>query len=278
MTATVNLALDGLPNFTALARSDVPAATALAGRIHIGPDVDYIERAFDCAKYGRLSERPWLEAVIPSLSDSTLAPAGKHVMSIYLQWAPYRLREGDWDSLREPLGDLVVRTLAEYAPDLPRRVLAGEVITPLDPERTYWPHRRPDLPWRAVAGPDLHDAPGARLGAAPHANSRSLSLWRRHASRRGLERRPWRPRRASRPLRSYVGRSQDHWRRYSSAAARAIIRTTRRSFRASIVAAGALATHSFASARDACWYAHCPRIQQPRLGRFPCTCCAALPC
>ena len=135
--ATVNLALDGLPSFTALAKSDVPAETALTGRIHSGPDVDYIERAFDCSKYGRLSDRPWLEAVIPSLSDSTLAPDGKHVMSIYMQWAPYRLREGDWDSLREPLGDLVIRTLAEYAPDLPARVLAREVVTPLDLERTY---------------------------------------------------------------------------------------------------------------------------------------------
>jgi phytoene dehydrogenase-like protein len=84
--------------------------------------VDYIERAFDCSKYGRLSDRPWLEAVIPSLSDSTLAPVGKHVMSVYVQWAPHRLREGDWDQMRESLGDLVVRTLAEYAPDLPKRV------------------------------------------------------------------------------------------------------------------------------------------------------------
>ena len=137
VTATVNLALDGLPAFTALATSNIPAETALAGRIHVGPDVDYIERAFDCSKYGRLSDRPWLEAVIPSLSDSTLAPVGKHVMSVYVQWAPHRLREGDWDQMRESLGDLVVRTLAEYAPDLPRRVLAGEVITPLDLERTY---------------------------------------------------------------------------------------------------------------------------------------------
>ena len=137
VTATVNFALDGLPAFTALAKANVAAETALAGRIHIGPDVDYIERAFDCSKYGRLSDRPWLEAVIPSLSDSTLAPVGKHVMSVYVQWAPHRLREGDWDQMRESLGDLVVRTLAEYAPDLPRRVLAGEVITPLDLERTY---------------------------------------------------------------------------------------------------------------------------------------------
>ena len=199
VTATVNLALDGLPTFAALTKSGVPAEAALAGRIHIGPDVDYIERAFDCSKYGRMSDRPWLEAVIPSLTDSTLAPAGKHVMSIYMQWAPHRLREGDWDSLRESLGDLVIRTLAEYAPDLPKRVLAGEVVTPLDLERTYgltggqifhgehsldqvftmrpvlgWAQHRTPIRGLYLCGAGTH--PGGGLSGAPGAHAARVAL------------------------------------------------------------------------------------------------------
>ncbi len=109
----------------------------LSGRIQISPEVDYLERAFDASKYGEFSQHPYIEAAIPTLWDSSLAPAGKHVMSIYMQYAPYKLRDADWDSQREALGDTVVRTLAEYAPDLPGLVEAGEVITPKDLEQTY---------------------------------------------------------------------------------------------------------------------------------------------
>jgi phytoene dehydrogenase-like protein len=115
----------------------VPADTLLGGRIHIGPTPDYLERAFDSSKYGEWSSAPWLEATIPSLSDSMLAPPGQHVMSIYAQWMPYQLRGRDWEAEREALGDLVIRTLADYAPDLPNVVVAREVLTPLDLERRY---------------------------------------------------------------------------------------------------------------------------------------------
>ena len=137
MTAKVNLALDELPVFPALSGLPMPARDALAGRLHIGPTVDDLERAFDCAKYGRISDRPWLEVTFPTLTDPALAPAGKHVASVYAQWAPRHLREGDWDALRDTLGDLVVRTLAEHAPDLPSKISAGEVLTPLDLETRY---------------------------------------------------------------------------------------------------------------------------------------------
>lgn len=134
--AKVNLALDGLPEFTAL-KTASDRSRALSGRIHIGPEIDYLERAFDASKYGTFSAQPYLDATIPSLADPSLAPAGKHVMSIYAQFAPFRLREGDWDTRREELGDTVVHTLRAYAPNLPSLILRRQVITPLDLQETY---------------------------------------------------------------------------------------------------------------------------------------------
>jgi phytoene dehydrogenase-like protein len=134
VTAKVNLALKGLPSFTALKSAGPDGEEALTGRIVIGGSIDHLERAFDASKYGAISERPFLEATLPSLLDPGLAPPGKHVLSIVAQYAPYALREGDWASRREALGDLVVRTLAAYAPDLPALVERGQVITPKDLE------------------------------------------------------------------------------------------------------------------------------------------------
>jgi phytoene dehydrogenase-like protein len=131
--AKVNLALGGLPTF-----KDVNGnSAALLGKIQVSPEIDYLERAFDASKYGEFSQRPYLEATIPTLWDTSLAPAGKHVMSIYMQYAPFKLRGSDWDSQRDSLGDAVVNTLAEYAPDLPGLIEAGEVITPKDLEEQY---------------------------------------------------------------------------------------------------------------------------------------------
>jgi len=131
--AKVNLALSGMPTFTALKSSD---AAALKSRIHIGNEIDYLERAFDESKYGNFSRQPYLEATLPSLTDPSLAPEGKHVMSIYMQYAPYKLK-GDWDQQREALGQTVVQTLAQYAPNLPELILAQQIITPLDLEEKY---------------------------------------------------------------------------------------------------------------------------------------------
>jgi phytoene dehydrogenase-like protein len=135
--AKVNLALSALPAFQGTTGRSVPADTLLSGRIHIGPTPDYLERAFDCSKYGEASSSPWLEATIPSLTDSTLAPPGQHVMSVYAQWMPYSLRARQWDRERDGLGDLVVRTLERYAPGLSRAIVAREVFTPLDLEREF---------------------------------------------------------------------------------------------------------------------------------------------
>jgi phytoene dehydrogenase-like protein len=130
--AKVNLALADLPKF------DGADEASLRGVISISPDLDYLERAYDDAKYGRVSGRPYLEVAIPSLSDPTLAPPGKHVMSILMQYAPYRLREGAWDEARrESLGDLVVDALAEDAPRLKASILHRQVLTPKDIEDRF---------------------------------------------------------------------------------------------------------------------------------------------
>jgi phytoene dehydrogenase-like protein len=130
-TSKVNLALAGLPSF--------PGAEPehLRGRIVIGPGIDHLERAFDASKYGRISEEPFLEVTIPTLSDPTLAPEGQHVLSAVVQWTPRHLREGDWASERERLADLVVATLEAYAPGIGGLVTARQVLTPEDLETTY---------------------------------------------------------------------------------------------------------------------------------------------
>jgi phytoene dehydrogenase-like protein len=132
-TAKINLALAGLPAFTGV---DEPQ-TKLAGRIHVGPEIDYLERAFDASKYGEFSTQPYLDITIPSLSDPSLAPAGKHVMSIHVQFAPYKLRQGDWNSRGQEFVDSVIDHLSKFAPGLKDLIIEGQVITPLDLEKTY---------------------------------------------------------------------------------------------------------------------------------------------
>jgi phytoene dehydrogenase-like protein len=130
--AKIDLALDGLPRFTA---ADEPAR--LAGRIVVAGGIEDLERAFDASKYGRFSDTPYLEANIPTLSDPSLAPEGGHVLSVVAQWTPYRLRDGDWDARREELGDVVLKRLDEVAPGLSGMVVERRVMTPLDLERAY---------------------------------------------------------------------------------------------------------------------------------------------
>jgi phytoene dehydrogenase-like protein len=134
--AKVNIALGGLPSFSALADSEI-YLQALSGRIHIGPEIDYLERAFDASKYGDFSKAPYLDVTIPTILDQSLAPDGKHVLSAYVQFAPYKLKDGSWDARRRELGETVVKTLSAYAPNLPSLIEAIQVITPLDLETVY---------------------------------------------------------------------------------------------------------------------------------------------
>jgi phytoene dehydrogenase-like protein len=130
-SAKVNLALAGLPEF----RSLPGPGRHLRGAISISPSTDYLERAYDDAKYGRFSRRPYLDIVIPTLLDPRMAPPGRHVLSCFVQYAPYELREGNWEEKRDELGRTVIETLAEYAPNLPGLILGQQVLTPLDLER-----------------------------------------------------------------------------------------------------------------------------------------------
>jgi len=130
----VNLALDALPNFKCM-----PGEGAhLRGAISISPSVEYMERAYDDAKYGHYSRRPYIDMVIPSLTDPSVAPPGKHVMSCFVQYAPYKIAPGlDWDTEKEKFGDIVIDTVSEYAPNIKDIILHRQVVTPLDLEREW---------------------------------------------------------------------------------------------------------------------------------------------
>lgn len=128
----VNLALDAAPQF-ACWPEDGPH---LRGAISISPSVDYIERAYDQSKYGEFSQEPYIDIVIPSMIDPSMAPPGKHVMSCFVQYAPYRLREGSWETQREAFGDRVIETLSCYIPNLKKIMLYRQVLTPLDIEQS----------------------------------------------------------------------------------------------------------------------------------------------
>jgi phytoene dehydrogenase-like protein len=129
----VNLALDALPDFKSM-----PGQGAhLRGAISISPSIEYMERAYDDAKYGRYSRKPYIDIVIPSLTDPSVAPPGKHVLSCFVQYAPYKLAQGTWDEQREAFGDTVVNTIAEHAPNIKKTIIARQVLTPLDLEREF---------------------------------------------------------------------------------------------------------------------------------------------
>jgi phytoene dehydrogenase-like protein len=134
----INLALNGLPEFTAYP-GGAPSGPGPHHKatMHICPSIDYVERAWDDAKYGRASQRPLLELTIPTMYDASLAPPGKHIMGIFLQYAPYTLREGTWDELREPFGDRVISLIEEYAPNIRQIVEHRQVLSPLDLERRF---------------------------------------------------------------------------------------------------------------------------------------------
>ena len=172
VTAKVNLALSELPSFAGLEGDE--GAMRLRGRIVIAPSMRYLDRAADASKYGRISAAPWLEATIPSLVDPLLVDgaaggAVKHVMSVLVQTAPYALRESDWESERESLGDLVVQTLESAAPGIGAKVVARQVLTPVDIEREYGIsgghplHLEPGLDqffaWRPLLGYARHRMP-----------------------------------------------------------------------------------------------------------------------
>ncbi len=187
-TARVNFALSGLPAFHG------GDAERLSGRIVIGPSIDAVEQSMDAVKYGHVSETPTLEATIPSLTDPSLAPEGKHVMSVVFQAAPYALRDGDWATQGDRVGDIAVKTLERYAPGFGELVQARDVISPADMQTDYAlsgghvQHAEPALDqffaWRPILGEaqyrylldGLHLAgsgahPGGGITGGPGANA-----------------------------------------------------------------------------------------------------------
>jgi phytoene dehydrogenase-like protein len=133
--AKINFALETLPRFKR--EAGAASASELSGIVHIGPTLEYLERAADDAKYGRFSKHPFLEVTIPSLVDPSLAPAGKHVVSVWMQSAPYHLKESNWNDKRQALGDSVTDILETYAPGLKNSILHRQVLTPMDLEETF---------------------------------------------------------------------------------------------------------------------------------------------
>ncbi|HEY5656949.1 MAG TPA: NAD(P)/FAD-dependent oxidoreductase, partial [Myxococcota bacterium] len=133
--ARIHLALRELPRFTAL--SGAAGAAELHAPIQIAPSLDYVECAYDSSKYGRYSEEPYLDVLIPSLADPSLAPQGRHLMSITAKYAPYALRDGDWSAREEAFADVVVDTLAAYAPGIREAILDRRILLPADLESLY---------------------------------------------------------------------------------------------------------------------------------------------
>jgi phytoene dehydrogenase-like protein len=132
--AKVNLVLAEEPRLKAMPDDADAGRRAIFTLV---PSLDFAQRSADTARRGEIAERLWVDCVVASNVDGTLAPPGRHVVHCFVQFVPYRLREGSWDQRREELGDRVVDTIAEYAPNVPGAVVARQVLTPLDLERTY---------------------------------------------------------------------------------------------------------------------------------------------
>ena len=132
--AKMNVALRALPAFRGL---PADAAGSLRGRVHVGPGIDYLERAFDASKYGEMSRSPYLDITFPSIVDPSMAPSGRHVMSVHMQYAPFKLKAGTWSGQESAIADTVLRTLETYAPGITALVEHRQVITPLDLENVY---------------------------------------------------------------------------------------------------------------------------------------------
>jgi phytoene dehydrogenase-like protein len=196
--ARIHLALRGLPEFTALRGADAQAL--LRGPIQIAPTLTYLQRAYDCVKYGEYSPLPYLDVTIPSLLDPGLAPQGQHAMSITAKYAPHALREADWEDRREAFGDVVLDTLAEYAPKIRDLVLARHVLVPPDLEARFGlPEGNPNhgemtldqfFHMRPIPGHARYRAPVAGLylcGAGAHPGGGVTGLPGRNAAREILK-------------------------------------------------------------------------------------------
>jgi phytoene dehydrogenase-like protein len=198
-TARLNLALDGLPAFRSLPAGD-DGGNPLSGHILLCPSLDYLEHAYDDAKYGAISQQPVLDAVIPTLLDDSLAPPGKHILSVNIQYAPYHLQSSSWEAQGAELAELVLGALEEHAPGIRGQVLHQQILTPLDLEREYGlsegcifhGQMALDQLWfmRPVPGPTPYQAPIPNLvlcGAGSHPGGGVTGAPGRNAARAVLK-------------------------------------------------------------------------------------------
>jgi phytoene dehydrogenase-like protein len=132
----INLAVSELPDFTCLP-GHAEVGPQHRGTIHVGCTLDSLERAYDDAKYGAPSTHPIIEMTIPTSVDRTLAPPGRHILSLFVQYAPYKLAAGTWDAIKENVADRCIAEIARYAPNVPDSILHRQVLSPLDLERVF---------------------------------------------------------------------------------------------------------------------------------------------
>ena len=175
-SAKINLALSEPPQFSCAPGTSIQRHHH--GTMHISPTLDFIERAYDDAKYGRPSTEPILEITLPSSVDSTVAPDGQHVMSMFVQYAPYELADGSWDDLKEPFADRCIELLSRYAPNVPDAILHRHVLSPARSRTHVWADG-----WQHHAGRDEPQStlllPTDRwLGRSSHAGGGALSVRR----------------------------------------------------------------------------------------------------
>ena len=201
-SAKINLALAEPPQFTALPGSGVMPHHR--GTMHIGPSLDYLDRAYDDAKYGEPSRDPVLEMTMATSVDDTLAPPGKHILSMFVQYAPYKLASGTWDERKEAFADRCIEVLSPYAPNVPRAIEHRQVLSPLDLERVYGitggnimqgamsPHQL--YCFRPVAGWADHRTPVPGLylcGAASHPGGGVMGACGKNAATEILRDKAW---------------------------------------------------------------------------------------
>ena len=168
----VNLALDGLPDFTCLPGE----GHHHRGAISISPDFDYLENAYDDAKYGNFSKSPFMDIILPSVLDPEMAPPGKHVMSCFVQYAPYDLKGGWNDNKREAFGDAVVNALARYAPNIKDIILHRQVLTPADLEDTFG-LTEGNIFHGELTVQQLFSLRSSKMGRLYNANKKLFSMW-----------------------------------------------------------------------------------------------------
>ena len=208
-SAKINLALKEPPRFTCM--NDRPGVIGPHhhGTMHIGPSLEYLERAYDDAKYGRPSERPILEITMPTSVDRTIAPPGKHILSMFVQYAPYKLANDNWDDIKESFADRCIEVLAEYAPNVPGAIEHRQVSVAPRPRAHVRHHRRQHHARRDEPPSTVLLPPRRRLGRSSHADSRPLSMRRGKPSRRRRARRMWQ-KRCRGNLTGYLIHYRDH--------------------------------------------------------------------